>query len=98
MTQVVKTVYLFATLNEYDSEGEPLYFTSLLERVPQGYVLVGSTTLTHEEPKRGDLIAAKVGQYEHEIKQARADAELFVRDKSAAIQNLLAITYEEPLK
>lgn len=98
MTQVVKTVYLFATLNEYDSDGEPLYFTSLNETVPRGYVLVGSAALTHAEPKRGNLVAAKIGQYEHEIKQTRADAELFAREKSEAIQNLLAITHEGTLQ
>lgn len=95
MTQVTKTIYLFAALNEYDSAGACYYFTSLDPKTPLGYILVGQATISHDEPSRGDLIAAKIGKYQDEIRQARVDAELVAREKGEAIQNLLAISYEE---
>lgn len=87
-----KTVYLFAQFNEYD-EGEPYFFTSFRPDPPKGYVVLGSIELPYTPPSRESLVAAKVAQYQEEIRQARVDAEVVAREKGEAIQKLLAITH-----
>jgi hypothetical protein len=100
MTQPITHPILVAS---YGSAGQGLEPSSLIFfnlpadcECPPGYLEVARTNITFTPAERADLVAREVSMLREKINETRAEAEVKSRKLEDRIQNLLALTYEEP--
>ena len=100
MTQAITLPVIVAS---FGSSGHGLDTSSLILfnlppdcACPTGYLEVARAEVTFTPDPRPDLVAREVSMLRKKIDETRAEAESRARQLEERIQNLLALTYEEP--
>jgi hypothetical protein len=95
---VKKTVNARVWLCNPNSDGEALYDFQNCDMSKHGWYEVGVFPIKFEEPTREEIIPAVVEGLRKGLVEIRATAESRCRLVEEQIQNLLALTYDEPPK
>ncbi len=100
MTQPITLPVIVASYSTSSHGLDPgsLIFFNLPEDCdcPAGYVQVARTQVTFTPDPLPELVAREVGALRKKIDETRAEAEMRTRQLEDRINNLLALTFEEP--